>query len=222
MNKLHILRQSLATTPLTQISHSLPIQVLDSYLEVQKSANFELAIENRCKTLAKSIQRTSHKEVQLLIIISIATFQQMIGVKNKIDLIGLSSLSDLIIDKYPHETYQDIIVALKNSITDGKNFYNSFSPQSVFEILNNYFEQKYHVIEITQKKEEQTEEEKAKEIAAVIESYKKMAAGEWKPIQNITDKKEQEIKKFKEAQIRYAVEMASLAPIQENEYNDND
>lgn len=45
-------------------------------------------------------------------------------------------------DKYSYDSVTDLIFALKQARHDGKIFYNKFSQQDMFEILNRHFEDK--------------------------------------------------------------------------------
>lgn len=83
--------------------------------------------------------------VQILTIL--AYFNEIAKVKEKLQGYELLILAGFISEKYSHDSVEDILLALKDAIFSGRQFYNKLSIQDISDVLGTYFEKKAAMLE---------------------------------------------------------------------------
>ena len=83
--------------------------------------------------------------VQILTIL--AYFNEIAKVKEKLQGYELLILAGFISEKYSHDSVEDILLAFKDAIFSGRQFYNKLSIQDISDVLGTYFEKKATMLE---------------------------------------------------------------------------
>lgn len=84
-------------------------------------------------------------KVQILTIL--AYFNEITKVKEKLQGHELLILAGFILEKYSHDSVEDILLAFKDAIFSGRQFYNKLSIQDISDVLGTYFEKKAAMLE---------------------------------------------------------------------------
>ncbi|MGI4823584.1 MAG: hypothetical protein ACRYFV_20415 [Janthinobacterium lividum] len=69
-------------------------------------------------------------------------FADSVKVPTKLDGADIIELAEEINQRYPYESFDDLILALKNARSDGTIFYNKLDQGDIWKALHNYFENK--------------------------------------------------------------------------------
>jgi hypothetical protein len=69
-------------------------------------------------------------------------FVDSVKVPTKLDGADIIELAEEITQRYSHDSFEDIILALKNVRIEGTTFYNKLDQGDVFKALNKYFDNK--------------------------------------------------------------------------------
>jgi hypothetical protein len=108
-----------------------------------------VAIASKMTEISQSFAFTAPKLFQMdnvstkrQIVSLLAFFNKTIKVKEELQPHEIIILTQLVMEKYSHESVEDILLALKDAIFGGYKFFGKISIQDITAILETYFEKK--------------------------------------------------------------------------------
>ena len=109
-------------------------------LKIQNETS--LALSHVAPKLFQVKRNLGNDETHKLICFIIANFEASLNVTNKMSSVQIFEAGQLIMERYPYESIQDFILALKEAKVSGRIFYNRLSLSDLFQILTEYLERK--------------------------------------------------------------------------------
>ena len=86
-------------------------------------------------------------ETLKLLAVIFKAFVDSVRVPHKPDAADLIELAETVMRKYSHDSLKDIILALKEARTSGRNFFQEIDQGKIFAVLNEYFDKKAAFLE---------------------------------------------------------------------------
>lgn len=86
-------------------------------------------------------------EMLKLLAVIFKAFVDAVRVPHKPDAADLIELAETVMRKYSHDSLKDVILALKEARTSGKNFFQELDQGKIFGLLNDYFTKKTAYLE---------------------------------------------------------------------------
>jgi len=85
---------------------------------------------------------TGESNILKITIFILRQFVDSVKVPTKLDSMEIIELAEEITRRYSHDSFDDLILALKNARTDGTTFYNKLDQGDIWKALHKYFENK--------------------------------------------------------------------------------
>lgn len=114
-------------------------------VEMQYGLTREKALQSPAIFLVK--KRIGDGNALKLVAFIIKSFQDSLKVKEQMSCVDIIQAAEDALETYTHDSLKDIILAFKEARKSGKKFYNSLNQSDIFDILNDYFEQKAQWLE---------------------------------------------------------------------------
>ena len=105
---------------------------------------------NQASTAPKIFQvQKAHGQGTVLKLLAVIfkAFVDSVRVPHKPDTADLIELAETVMHRYSHDSLKDIILALKEARTSGRNFFQELDQGKIFAVLNEYFEKKAAFLE---------------------------------------------------------------------------
>jgi len=120
--------------------------------------------------LRQYVREQSRKTTVNLLIILLRSFVDASRVSQRPDASDLMEIADELVDKYPCESIEDFVLALKEVRTRGVKLYDSLDSGKIYGFISDYFERKISFLENRHKDQKATAPSQDAATAALIAS----------------------------------------------------
>jgi hypothetical protein len=135
------LKESTIANILTQYNETLQITLA----EMSVGINMEAALHAlKIFQLRKSL---GDKDLLKLICFIVKSYADSMKSREKLSSAEIIETADLIISKYTHDSFQDIVLAFKKAKLKNKVVYGNLTINDIFEVINSHFQEKVVFLE---------------------------------------------------------------------------